>query len=147
MKGLKLRASYILLAVSIVILAIGIILTTNFLTAFRPPATPLITVVADQTLVVPVGVENAPEICFNVTTSGILKGFVDVISGQRIDYYLYPEPSGPGWTVAKGESVSRSLFEVPLDPGRYKIIIAGHWSDQDDANEDSVVSIYLEFWS
>ena len=57
-----------------------------------PPATPLITILADQTLIVPVGVENAPEVCFNVTGPGTLKGFVDVISGQKINYYLYPEP-------------------------------------------------------
>jgi len=87
----KLRTAYILLAVSIVILAIGITLITNFFTALRPPATPLITILADQTLVVPVGVENAPEVCFNVTGPGTLKGFVDVISGQKISFYLYPE--------------------------------------------------------
>jgi len=145
--GLKLRTSYILLVVSIVILAIGITLITNFFTALRPPATPLITILADQTLVVPVGVENAPEVCFNVTGPGTLKGFVDVISGQKINYYLYSEPSEPGWTVAKGESVLRSLFEVPLDAGSYKLIVVAYWSDQDDTNEDSVVSIYIEFWS
>jgi hypothetical protein len=112
-----------------------------------PPATPLITILADQTLVVPVGVENAPEVCFNVTGPGTLKGFVDVISGQKISFYLYPEPSESGWTVAKGESVLRSLFEVPLDTGSYKLIVVAYWSDQDDTNEERIVNVYLEFWS
>jgi len=141
--GLKLRTSYILLVVSIVILAIGIILITNHLTALRPPATPIITILTDQTLVVPVGVENAPEVCFNVTSTGVLRGFVDVISGREISFYLYPEPSEHGWTVAEG--VFRSLFEVPLDTGRYKLIVVAYWSDQDDTNEDSIVNVYLEF--
>ena len=60
--GLRLRTSYILLAVSIVILAIGIILINDSFTALRPPATPLITVVANETLLVPLGVEDAAEI-------------------------------------------------------------------------------------
>jgi hypothetical protein len=145
--GLKLRTSYILLVVSIVILAIGIIIITNHFTALRPPATPIITILADQTLVVPVGVENAPEVCFNVTSTGVLRGFIDVIDGQEISFYLYPEPSEPGWTVVEGESVFRSLFEVRLDKGRYKLIVVAYRSDQDDTNEDSIVNIYLEFES
>ena len=122
-------------------------LLSTALACTTPPATPLITIFADQTLVVPVGVENAPEVCFNVTGPGTLKGFVDVISGQKISFYLYPEPSESGWTVAKGESVLRSLFEVPLDTGSYKLIVVAYWSDQDDTNEERIVNVYLEFWS
>jgi hypothetical protein len=143
----KLRTSYILLAVSIVILAIGIILINDSFTALRPPATPLITILADQTLVVPVGVEDAPEISFNVTGPGTLKGFIDVISGERISYRLYSDASGPGWAVAKGDSVSRSLFEVPLDTGMYKLTVVADGSSQDGTGEGSAVSVYLEFWS
>jgi hypothetical protein len=122
-------------------------LLSTALACTRPPATPLITILAEKTLVVPVGVENAPEVCFNVTSTGVLKGFVDVISGQKISFYLYPEPSEPGWTVAKEESVLRSLFEVPLDTGSYKLIVVAYWSDQDDTNEERIVNVYLEFWS
>jgi hypothetical protein len=122
-------------------------LLSTALACTKPPTTPLITILADQTLVVPVGVENAPEVCFNVTGPGTLKGFVDVISGQKISFYLYPEPSESGWTVAKGESVLRSLFEVPLDTGSYKLIVVAYWSDQDDTNEERIVNVYLEFWS
>jgi len=122
-------------------------LLSTALACTTPPATPLITILADQTLVVPVGVENAPEVCFNITGPGTLKGFVDVISGQKINYYLYPEPSESGWTAAKGESVLRSLFEVPLDTGSYKLIVVAYWSDQDDTNEERIVNVYLEFWS
>jgi hypothetical protein len=121
-------------------------LLSTALACTTPPATPLITILADQTLVVPVEVENAPEVCFNVTGPGTLKGFVDVISGQKISFYLYPEPSEPGWVVAKGESVLRSLFEVPLDTGRYKLIVVAYWSNQDDTNEERIVNVYLEFW-
>ena len=144
--GLKVRRSFILLAVSIVMLAIGIILITNFFNAFRPPATPLITVVVDQTLLVPVGAEDAPEISFNATGPGTLKGFIDVISGQKVSYYLCPDPSEPGWAVAKGESVLRSLFEIPLDTGTYKLIVFAGGSAQNDAGGNSTVSVYLEFW-
>jgi len=112
-------------------------LLSTALACTTPPATPLITI----------GVENAPEVCFNVTGPGTLKGFVDVISGQKISFYLYPEPSEPGWTVAKGESVLRSLFEVPLDTGSYKLIVVAYRSDQDDTNEERIVNVYLEFWS
>jgi hypothetical protein len=143
--GLKLRTSYILLAVSIVILVIGVILITNHFTALRPPATPLITILADQTLVLPVGVEDAPAICFNVTGPGTLKGFIDVIGGQRISYNLFPDASGPGWAVAKGDSVLRSLFEVPLDTGTYKLIVSAGGADQDDAGANSTVNVCLEF--
>lgn len=122
-------------------------LLSTALACTKPPATPLITILAEKTLVVPVGVENAPEVCFNVTSTGVLKGFVDVISGQKISFYLYPEPSEPGWTVAKEESVLRSLFEVPLDTGSYKLIVVAYWSDQDDNNEERIVNVYLEFWS
>jgi hypothetical protein len=122
-------------------------LLSTALACTKPPATPLITILAEKTLVVPVGVENAPEVCFNVTSTGVLKGFVDVISGQKISFYLYPEPSEPGWTVAKEESVLRSLFEVPLDTGSYKLIVVAYWSDQDDTNEERIVNVYLEFWS
>ena len=122
-------------------------LLSTALACTKPPATPLITILAEKTLVVPVGVENAPEVCFNVTSTGVLKGFVDVISGQKISFYLYPEPSEPGWTVAKEESVLRSLFEVPLDKGSYKLIVVAYWSDQDDTNEERIVNVYLEFWS
>jgi len=122
-------------------------LLSTALACTTPPATPLITILAEKTLVVPVGVENAPEVCFNVTSTGVLKGFVDVISGQKISFYLYPEPSEPGWTVAKEESVVMSLFEVPLDTGSYKLIVVAYWSDQDDTNEERIVNVYLEFWS
>jgi len=122
-------------------------LLSTALACTKPPATPLITILAEKTLVVPVGVENAPEVCFNVTSTGVLKGFVDVISGQKISFYLYPEPSEPGWTVAKEESVLRSLFEVPLDTGSYKLIVVAYWSDQDDTNVERIVNVYLEFWS
>ena len=145
--GLKLRASYILLAVSIVILAIGVILINDSFTALRPPATPLITILADQTLVVPVGVEDAPEICFNITGPGTLKGFIDVISGERISFRLYSDASGPGWAVAKGDSVLRCLFEVPLDTGMYKLTVVADGSSQGGTGEENTLSVYLEFWS
>lgn len=144
---LKSRTSYILLAVSIVILVIGLALITNHFTALRPPVTPLITIVADQTVLVPAGVEAAPEICFNVTGPGTLKGFIDVIGGQRISYKLYPDASGPGWAVAKGDSVLRSLFEVPLDTGMYKLTVVADGSPQGGTAQDNTVNVYLEFWS
>ena len=145
--GSKLRTSYILLAVSIAVLAIGIILISSFFTTFRPPATPLITIVADQTVLVPVGAESAPKVSFNVTGPGTLKGFVDVISGQKINYYLYREAPEAGWAVARGEGVMRSLFEVPLDTGTYKLVVLAGGSVQDDAGANGTVSVYLEFWS
>lgn len=146
--GSKLRTCYILLAVSIATLAIGIILISGyFTTAFRPPATPLITIVADQTVLVPVGAENAPKVSFNVTGPGTLKGFVDVISGQKISWYLYPEGPEAGWAVARGEGIMRSLFEVPLDTGTYKLVVLAGGSVQDGAGANGTVSVYLEFWS
>ena len=122
-------------------------LLSTALACTKPPATPLITILADQTLVVPVGVEDAPEMSFNVTGPGTLKGFIDVISGERISYRLYSDASGPGWAVAKGDSVSRSLFEVPLDTGMYKLTVVADGSSQDGTGEGSAVSVYLEFWS
>jgi hypothetical protein len=91
-------------------------------------------------------VEDATEICFNVTGSGTLKGFIDVTSGQKVSYRLYPS-SKPGWAVAREASVSRSLFEVPLDTGTYKLIVAAGGSEQDDAGGNSTVNVYIEFWS
>jgi hypothetical protein len=122
--------------------AITLVIVIVILPLMSPPT---ITKLVDQTLVVPVGVENAPRVYFDVPRTGILKGTVEVITGQEISYYLYPEPSEPGWTVAKGESVLRSDFEVPLDTGRYELIIVAYLPNQDDPNEERIVNVYLEF--
>ena len=124
--------------------AIILVIVIVILPLMQPPT---ITKLADQTLVVPVGVENASRVYFDVSRTGILRGTVEVITGQKISYYLYPEPSEHGWTVAEGESVLRSLFEVPLDTGSYKLIVVAYWSDQDDTDEERIVNVYLEFWS
>lgn len=146
-KRVKSRVPYMLLAVSIVVLAIGIILITKHFTAQAPPATPIVRVAADRTLVVPGGAGNASDVSFNVTGTGVLKGFVDVASGQRISFYLYPESAGPGSTVAKREGVLRSLFEVPLDTGTYKLVVVSYSSNQGGASGERIVNVYLEFWS
>jgi len=122
--------------------AITLVIVMVIIPLMSPPT---ITKLVDQTLVVPVGVENAPRVYFNVSRTGILKGTVEVITGQEISYYLYPEPSEAGWTVAKGESVLRSDFEVPLDTGRYKLIVVAYLPNQDNPNEERIVNVYLEF--
>ena len=49
--------------------------------------------------------------------------------------------------MAKGDSVLRSLFEVPLDMGMYKLTVVADGSSQGGTAEDNTVSVYLEFWS
>jgi len=146
--GLKLRASYILLAVSIVILATGIILITNHFTLDRTTETPVVTTLLDQTYVVPVGfAENARRLYFSIPSAGTLRVTVEVIRGGSIRYclYEYEESSEHPWTVETGDTVLTSNFEVPLDTGRYYLIVyATPW--QQDRIERTV-HVCLEFES
>ena len=150
--GLKLRAAYILLAISIVILAIGIILIVNHSTPDRTAETPAITILVPQTLVVPAG--NDQRLYFDISRSGVLRGTVEVTSGGSISYYLYKEPSAQA--VEEGYGVM-SNFEVPLDTGRYYLEVSAApasasdpsypWRNSEDSedSEDRIVNVYLEF--
>lgn len=133
---LKLRASYILLAISIVILATGIILITNHFTSD-------ITTLVDRTVVVPAGQERRFD--FNVPGTGALRVTVEVISGGIINLYLYRD-SKLWWTGEEGQNIIRSNFEVPIDAGSYSLVIPGskYWWERVDS-EERTVSVYIEF--
>jgi len=108
-------------------------------------STPTITKLVDQTLVVPIGIENQRRLYFSLDRSGVVRGTIEVVKGESISYFLYEEPAEAGWTEAKGIRVVKSNFEVHLDPGWYYLIVsAGRW-DPDDTDEERTVSVYLEF--
>ena len=139
---LKLRASYILLAVSVVILAIGIILTVNYFTHDRPP---VITVLVDRTVVVPTG-ENQ-RFDFDIPRTGVLKVTVEVESGGIIYFHLF-KGSSLWWTGEEGNAVIRSSFEVPIDTGSYYLnlrVPEYSWWSQQWSPEARTVHIYLAF--
>ena len=114
----------------------------------QPPAPPpAITKLVDETLIVPVGVEGSYRYYFSLDRAGVLKGTVEVVRGESIDYFLYKEPAEAGWTEAKGIRVVKSSFEVQLDQGQYYLIISASRWHPDDAEEERTVSVYLEFES
>jgi hypothetical protein len=112
-----------------------------------PTHTPTITKLEDQTLVVRIGLENQRRLYFNLDRSGVVRGIIEVVKGESIDYYLYEESAEPGWTEAKGIRVVKSSFEVQLDPGQYYLIISAIRWHPDDTDEERTVSVYLEFES
>ena len=138
---LKLRASYMLLAVSIVILAIGIILIVNHSDSDK------ITLV-DRTVIVPAG-ENQ-RFDFDIPRTGVLKVTVEVISGGIVDFSIY-KGSALWWTGEEGDDVIRSSFEVPIDAGSYYLNLSAPspgyypWREQQGSPEARTVHIYLEF--
>jgi hypothetical protein len=124
--------------------AIILVIVIVMLPLMSPPN---ITKLADQTLIVPVGVENAPRVYFNLDRYGVVRGTIEVVKGESIDYFLYEESAEAGWTEAKGIRVVRSGFEIQLDPGSYYLIVCASRWDPDDTDEERTVSIYLEFES
>ena len=107
--NLKLRASYILLAISLVILAIGITLIVNH-------SAPDKTTLVNRTVVVPTGEDY--RFFFDIPKTGVLKVTVEVESGGSIYFHLYKDSEywgtgGGGWTE------TRCGFEVPIDAGSY----------------------------
>ena len=117
--------------------------TTN-----QPPAPPpTIAKLEDQTLIVRIGQENQRMFYFNLDRYGVVRGTIEVVKGESIDYFLYEESAEAGWTEAKGIRVVKSNFEVQLDPGSYYLIVCASRWDPDDTDEERTVSIYLEFES
>lgn len=117
--------------------------TTN-----QPPAPPpTITKLEDQTLIVRIGQENQRMFYFNLDRYGVVRGTIEVVKGESIDYFLYEESAEAGWTEAKGIRVVKSSFEVQLDSGSYYLIVCASRWDPDDTDEERTVSIYLEFES
>ena len=112
-----------------------------------PTPPPTITKLEDQTLIVRIGLENQRRFYFNLDRSGIVRGTIEVVRGESIDYYLYKESAEPGWTEAKGIRIVKSSFEVQLDPGRYYLIVSASRWQPDDTDEERTVSVYLEFES
>jgi hypothetical protein len=141
---LKLRASYILLAASIVILAIGIVLITNHFTHDRTTEPPTITTLVDRTVVVPTGEDY--RFFFDIPRTGVLKATVEVESGGIIDFSLY-KGSALWWNGEEGDNVIRSSFEVPIDAGSYYLDLSvplPYWW-LGETSRDRTVSVYLEF--
>ena len=138
------RASHILLAISIVILAIGIILIVNHSVLDRTTEPPAITTLVDRTVVVP-SFSEGQRFDFNVPRTGVLRVNVEVISGGIISFYLY-KGSELWWNGEEGHNVIRSNFEVPIDAGRYYLIVqlvTYPWSGGTPG--DRTVSVCLEF--
>ena len=135
--GLRLRASYILLAISIVILAIGIILIVSH------SAPPAITTLVDRTVVVPT--EEDQRFFFDIPRTGVLKVTVEVESGGIIYFHLF-KGSTLWWTGEEGNAVIRSSFEVPIDAGSYYLNLSvpaySPWSGTPEAR---TVHVYLAF--
>ena len=142
--NLKLRASYILLAISLVILAIGITLIVNH-------SAPDKTTLVNRTVVVPTGEDY--RFFFDIPKTGVLKVTVEVESGGIIFFDLYKDserwPPGEGrWTD------TRSSFEVPIDAGSYYLNLSDDnpgpgpifpsWGQQ-GGSEARTVRVYLEF--
>jgi hypothetical protein len=114
----------------------------------QPPAPPpTITILEDQTLIVRIGPENQRTFYFNLDKYGVVRGTIEVVKGESIDYFLYEESAEAGWTEAKGIRVVQSSFEVQLDPGWYYLIVRASRWDPADTDEERTVSIYLEFES
>jgi ABC-type Fe3+-hydroxamate transport system substrate-binding protein len=139
--GLKLRASYIVLAISIVILAIGIILITNHFTSDRTAEPPTITTLVDKTVVIPVG--ETRRVYFSVPESGVLMAAVELETGDAIHVYLYKD-SESLWADEEANGVKTCYFDVPVDAGRYYLSLAASWWLNLN-REDVTVGVHLEF--
>ena len=141
----------IIVACTIAIIVVIVIVIPPLMptpTPDEPPTTtptPTITKLEDQTLVVPIGVENQRRLYFNLDRYGVVRGTIEVVKGESVDYFLYEESAEAGWTEAKGIRVVKSSFEVQLDPGLYYLIVCAERWDPDDTDEERTVSIYLEF--
>jgi hypothetical protein len=141
--GLKLRASYILLAISIVILAIGIILIVNHPAPDETTEPPAITTLVDRTVVVLTYGEERFD--FDIPRTGVLRVTIEVISGGIIDISLYKN-SELWWNGEEGWDIIRSSFKVPIDAGQYYLIVepeTAPWSG--GTSGERTVSVYLEF--
>ena len=131
----------------VIVIVIPPLIQTPATSDQTPISPPTITKLEDQTLVVPIGVENQQRLYFNLDRSGVVKGTIEVVKGESIDYFLYEESAEAGWTEAKGIRVVKSSFEVQLDPGLYYLIVCAERWDPDDTDEARTVSVYLEFES
>ena len=145
--GLKLRTSYILLVISLVVLAVGITLIIISSTPDRTTDTPTITTLVDRTVVVPYGGERRVD--FNVPRTGVLRVTVEVISGGVISFSLYKSKGLElWWSGEEGHDIIRSSFEVPIDAGRYYlnlIVFQRDWWKGTFDDEERTVSVHLEF--
>jgi len=112
-----------------------------------PLPTPTITKLEDQTLIVRIGPENQRRLYFNLDRSGVVRGTIEVVKGESIDYYFYKEPRELGREEAKGIRIVRSSFEVQLDQGSYCLLVMALRWHPDDTDEERTVSVYLEFES
>jgi hypothetical protein len=129
----------------VIVIVIPLLIQTPATSDQPPISPPTITKLEDQTLVVPIGVENQRRLYFDLDRSGVVRGTIEVVKGESIDYYLYEESAEAGWTEAKGIRVVKSSFEVQLDPGLYYLIVCAERWDPDDTDEERTVSVYLEF--
>jgi len=146
----KLRASYILLAISIVLLVIAIVLIVNHSAPNKTTEPPAITTLVDRTVVVPTGEDY--RFFFDILGTGVLKVTVEVESGGIIDFSIYKGPA-IWWTGEEGDNVIRSSFEVPIDAGSYYLNLsdsgllpAAPW-EQGTPEEARTVHVYLAFES
>jgi len=139
----------IIIACTIAIIVVMVMVIPSLMptpTPDQPPTSPpAITKLENQTLVVPIGVQNQRRLYFNLDRSGVVRGTIEVVKGESIDYFLYEESAEAGWTEAKGIRVVKSSFEVQLDPGSYYLIVCAERWDPDDTDEERTVSVYLEF--
>jgi len=131
----------------VIVIVIPPLIQTPTTTNQPPAAPPTITKLEDQTLIVRIGQGNQRMFYFNLDRYGVVRGTIEVVKGESIDYFLYEESAEAGWTEAKGIRVVKSSFEVQLDPGSYYLIVCASRWDPDDTDEERTVSIYLEFES
>lgn len=141
--GLKLRAPYILLAISLVVLAIGIILIVIDSTPDRTTETPGITTLVDRTVVF-LSWSEEKRVDFNISRTGVLRGTVKVESGGSIGFCLY-KGSEIWWAGEEGYSIIRSSFETPIDEGNYCLVITRPPFWVGGTREENTLSVYLEF--
>ena len=142
----------IIVACTIAIILVIVIVIPQLMptptTPDQPPTltpTPTITKLEDQTLIVRIGPENQRRLYFNLDRSGVVRGTIEVVRGESIDYYLYKEPRELGREEAKGIRIVRSSFEVQLDQGTYCLLVMALRWHPDDTDEERTVSVYLEF--
>jgi len=135
-------------AIILVIVIVILPLMPTPTTPDQPPTPPpTITKLEDQTLIVRIGPENQRRLYFNLDRSGVVRGTIEVVRGESIDYYLYKEPRELGREEAKGIRIVKSSFEVQLDQGSYCLLVMALRWHPDDTDEERTVSVYLELES